>query len=115
MLATVRNGGTELIHTPHFDGLTDEDAQTVKDAGTVVSSCTGFGAPVFNVFNHDNIPTFRDGKPWPSGIIDGQGRGREAGYKPVNGRRCHAVLAQTDTTKSFIRADSPTKAQGAAC
>ena len=86
MLAAVRDGGRELIHTPHFGWLTDEDAQTVKAAGALVSSCTGFGAPVFDVFNHDNIPTFRDGKPWPAGIIDGQGRGREAGYKPVNGR-----------------------------
>ncbi len=86
MLAAVRDGGTELIHTPHFGWLTDQEAQSVKDAGAVVSSCTGFGAPLFNVFNHNNIPTFRDGKPWPSGIIDGQGRGREAGYKPVNGR-----------------------------
>ena len=86
MLDAVRDGGTELIHTPHFGWLTDEDAQMVKAAGAVVSSCAGFGAPVFNVFNHDNIPTFRDGKPWPSGILDGQGRGREAGYKPVNGR-----------------------------
>ena len=86
MLAAVRDGGTELIHTPHFGWLSDEEAQTVKNAGAVVSSCTGFGAPLFGVFNHDNIPTFRDGKPWPSGIIDGQGRGREAGYKPVNGR-----------------------------
>ena len=86
MLAAVRDGGTELIHSPHFGWLTDEDAKTVQAAGAVVSSCTGFGAPVFNVFNHDNVPTFRDGKPWPSAIIDGQGRGREAGYKPVNGR-----------------------------
>ena len=86
MLDAARAGGTELIHTPHFGWLTDEDAQAVKAAGAVVSSCTGFGAPVFDVFNHDNIPTFRDGKPWPSAIIDGQGRGREAGYKPVNGR-----------------------------
>ena len=86
MLAAVRDGASELIHTPHFGWLTDEDARTVKDRGAVVSSCTGFGAPVFDVFNHDNIPTFRDGKPWPGGIIDGQGRGREAGYKPVNGR-----------------------------
>jgi imidazolonepropionase-like amidohydrolase len=58
----------------------------VKNAGAVVSSCTGFGAPVFNVFNHENKPTFRDGKSWPTGILDGEGRGREAGYKPVNGR-----------------------------
>lgn len=84
MLAAVRDGGTELIHTPHFGWLTDEDAQTVKDAGAVVSSCTGFGAPVFDVFNHDNIPTFRDGKPWPSAIIDGQGRGREAGDRKLS-------------------------------
>jgi len=32
------------------------------------------------------VPTFRDGKPWPDGIIDGQGRGREAGEKAVNAR-----------------------------
>jgi imidazolonepropionase-like amidohydrolase len=86
MVDAVRDGATELIHTPHFGWVTDEDAKLVRDAGAVVSSCTGFGAPVFNIFNQDNIPTFRDGKPWPSGIIDGQGRGREAGYKPVNGR-----------------------------
>ena len=82
----LRDGATELIHTPHFGWVTDEEAQAVKNAGAVVSSCTGFGAPVFNVFNHDNKPTFRDGKPWPGGILDGEGRGREAGYKPVNGR-----------------------------
>ena len=89
MLAAVRDGGAELIHTPHFGWLTDEDAETVRDAGAVVSSCTGFGAPVFNVFNHDNIPTFRDGKPChgPAGfsmaIVDA---GLKTGYKPVNGR-----------------------------
>jgi len=86
LVAAVRDGASQLIHTPHFGWLTDEEARMVKDAGALVSSCTGFGAPVFNVFNHDNVPTFRDGKPWPSGIIDGQGRGREAGLKPVNGR-----------------------------
>jgi len=86
MVEAVRDGATELIHTPHFGWVTDQDVQVVKNAGTGVSSCTGFGAPVFNVFNHDNKPTFRDGKPWPGGIIDGEGRGREAGYKPVNGR-----------------------------
>ncbi len=49
-----------------------------------VPSSTGFGVPVFGVFNQDNKPTFRDGKPWPEGIIAGQGTGQEAGYKPVN-------------------------------
>jgi imidazolonepropionase-like amidohydrolase len=86
MLAAVRAGAKKLVHTPHFGWLTDADAKAVKDAGALVSSCTGFGAPVFGVFNQDNRPTFRDGKPWPDAILDGQGRGREAGYKPVNGR-----------------------------
>ena len=49
-------------------------------------STAGFGLPVFGVFNKNNVPTFRDGSPWPSGILDGQGRGREAGEKAVNGR-----------------------------
>jgi len=86
MMAAVRAGGVELVHTPHFDWVGEADAKEVKEHGAMVSSCTGFGAPVFDVFNHDNIPTFRDGGKWPDTIIDGQGRGREAGYKPVNGR-----------------------------
>jgi len=84
--AAIYAGARRLIHTPHYGWLSDADAKLVASAGAKVSSCTGFGAPVFDVFNHDNKPTFRDGKPWPEGIIDGQGRGREAGYKPVNGR-----------------------------
>jgi hypothetical protein len=34
----------------------------------------------------DNVPTFRDGSKWPDGILDGKGRGREAGEKSVNAR-----------------------------
>ena len=86
MDAAVKAGVKKLVHTPHFGWVTDEEAKAVADAHAQVSSCTGFGAPVFAVFNHDNKPTFRDGKPWPQGVLDGQGRGREAGYKPVNGR-----------------------------
>ena len=86
MLAAVRVGAQKLVHTPHFGWLTDADAKVVKDAGVEQLSTTGFGVPVFGVFNQDNIPTFRDGKPWPDAIIDGEGRGREAGYKAVNAR-----------------------------
>jgi len=86
MLAAVKAGVPKLVHTPHFQWMTDADAQAVKAAGIHVSSCTGFGAPVFNVFNRDNVPTFRDGGKWPDAILDGEGRGREAGYKSVNGR-----------------------------
>jgi imidazolonepropionase-like amidohydrolase len=86
MTEAVKAGARKLVHTPHFGWVSDAEAKQVKDAGAMVSSCTGFGAPVFGVFNQDNKPTFRDGRPWPDGILDGQGRGREAGYKPVNGR-----------------------------
>jgi imidazolonepropionase-like amidohydrolase len=41
---------------------------------------------VFGVFANDNTPRFRDGKAWPESIIDGDGRGQEAGYKAVNAR-----------------------------
>jgi imidazolonepropionase-like amidohydrolase len=41
---------------------------------------------VFGVHNQENRPTFRDGKPWPGGILNGQGLGQEAGEKTVNAR-----------------------------
>jgi len=86
MVIAVKLGARKLVHTPHFGWVTDDQAKAVKDAGAMVSSCTGFGAPVFGVFNKDNKPTFRDGGPWPEAILDGEGRGHEAGYKPVNAR-----------------------------
>lgn len=86
MLATVKAGAQKLVHTPHFGWLTEADAKIVRDAGVEVLSCAGFGVPVFGVYNQTNQPTFRDGKPWPEAILDGEGRGREAGYKAVNAR-----------------------------
>src|SRR5262245_57718820 len=86
MLAAVKAGVPKLVHTPHFQWMTAEDARAVKDAGVQVLSCVGFGAPVFDVFNKENVPTFRDGGKWPDAILDGEGRGREAGYKSVNAR-----------------------------
>ncbi len=86
MVDVVRLGGRKLIHTPHWDWVTEADAKVVKDAGAEMASCTGFGPPVFDVHNQDNKPTFRDGKPWPQGIVSNEGQGREAGLLPVNGR-----------------------------
>jgi imidazolonepropionase-like amidohydrolase len=86
MLAALDAGATKLVHTPHGSWLSEADARKVAQAGVETLSTAGFGLPVFGVFNQDNVPTFRDGRPWPDGIIDGQGRGREAGEKAVNGR-----------------------------
>jgi imidazolonepropionase-like amidohydrolase len=86
MLAAVKVGAQKLVHTPHFGWLSEADAKVVKDAGVEMLSCVGFGVPVFGVHNQTNMPTFRDGKPWPESILEGQGRGREAGEKAVNAR-----------------------------
>jgi enamidase len=86
MLAALDAGAAKLVHTPHGSWLSLEEAKKVAASGVETLSTIGFGVPVFGVFNQDNVPTFRDGKPWPEGIIDGGGRGREAGEKAVNGR-----------------------------
>src|SRR5436190_22923793 len=86
MMAAVDAGVIKLVHTPHFGWLAEEDAERVASAGVKQLSTIGFGVPVFGVFASDNKPRFRDGKPWPEAILDGEGRGREAGYKAVNAR-----------------------------
>ncbi len=86
MMAAVDAGVPLLVHTPHFGWLNFEDAKRVAAAGVKQLSTIGFGVPVFGVFADDNTPRFRDGKPWPESILDGDGRGQEAGYKAVNAR-----------------------------
>jgi imidazolonepropionase-like amidohydrolase len=86
MMAAVDAGVKKLVHTPHFGWLTFAEAQRVAAAGVHELSTIGFGVPVFGVFADDNQPRFRDGKPWPESILQGDGRGQEAGYKAVNAR-----------------------------
>jgi imidazolonepropionase-like amidohydrolase len=86
MMAAVDAGVKKLVHTPHFGWLTFEEAQRVAAAGVQELSTIGFGVPVFGVFADDNQPRFRDGRPWPESILQGDGRGQEAGYKAVNAR-----------------------------
>jgi len=86
MMAAVDAGVPLLVHTPHFGWLSLEQAKRVSAAGIKQLSTIGFGVPVFGVFADDNKPRFRDGKAWPESILDGDGRGQEAGYKAVNAR-----------------------------
>jgi imidazolonepropionase-like amidohydrolase len=86
MMAAVDAGVVKLVHTPHFGWLSFEDAKRVAAAGVKQLSTIGFGVPVFGVFADDNVPRFRDGGAWPDKILDGDGRGQEAGYKAVNAR-----------------------------
>lgn len=86
MVEAVKAGATKLVHTPHNGYVTAEQAKFIKDSGIEMLSTIGFGVPVFGVFNKDNKPTFRDGKPWPGGMEGVGGDGREAGEKAVNAR-----------------------------
>lgn len=86
MIAAVDAGVPLLVHLPNKDWVSKEDARKVAAAGVKVLGTVSFGSPVFGVFANDNKPRFRDGKPWPQGIVDGVRLGEEAGYMPVNAR-----------------------------
>ena len=102
LVAAVRLGARKLVHSVNINWVTKEQAREVAAAGAQVASITGFGSPNFDVFTQDNKPKFRDGKPWPEGIVDSQGVGQEAGYMPVNLRTLYDagvdVTYATDTT-----------------
>ena len=102
LVDSVRLGARKLVHSVNINWVTKAQAREVAAAGAQVASITGFGSPNFDVFSHDNLPKFRDGKPWPDGIVDSQGVGQEAGYMPVNLRTLYDagvdVSYATDTT-----------------
>src|SRR5262244_3081570 len=102
MVAAVDAGVPLLVHLPNKDWVSKEDAKKLAASGTKILGTVGFGTPVFGVFAEDNLPRFRDGKPWPESIVDGIRLGEEAGYMPVNARTvwdAGAVLGYcTDTT-----------------
>jgi imidazolonepropionase-like amidohydrolase len=86
MIDSVEAGAPLLVHTPHFGWVTEAQARQVAAAHVMQLSTIGFGVPVFGVFANDNKPRFRNGAPWPSGVINDEGLGQSAGYKAVNAR-----------------------------
>ena len=84
MRSAITAGAGKLVHTTNNSWLTNEEAQMVRDAGIENLTTVGFAVPTFGVFNDDNIPTFRDGSPWPEGILDTGSNA--AGEKVVNAR-----------------------------
>jgi imidazolonepropionase-like amidohydrolase len=86
MVAAIDAGARLLVHLPNKDWMSKEDARKLAASGTKILGTVGFGTPVFGVFADDNLPRFRDGKPWPESIVDGVRLGEEAGYMPVNAR-----------------------------
>ena len=102
LTGAVHIGAKKLIHSVNINFVSAGQAKEVAMAGAEVASITGFGSPNFDVFSHDNKPKFRDGKPWPEGIVDSIGVGQEAGYMPVNLRTLFDngvnIAYATDTT-----------------
>ena len=49
------------VDTPHFGWVTDDEARKVAAADVRNLSTVAFGAPLFDVFRQDNVPTCRDG------------------------------------------------------
>ena len=86
MMAAVDAGVRLLVHLPNKDWVTKEQVQKLVSTNTHILSAMGTWAPVFGVFASDNKPRTRDGRPWPDGITDGVGGGKEVGYAAVNGR-----------------------------
>ena len=107
MMAAVDAGVRRLVHVPNKSWVTRADAQKLAATGTHILATIGFGAPIFGVFENDNNPRFRDGKPWPQSIVgadllEGVPVGQEIGYTTVNSRTlwdAGAVLGYcTDST-----------------
>ena len=86
MMGAVDAGIRLLVHVPNKDWITTGQAAKLKATNTRILSAAGTWAPVFGVFSQDNSPRARDGKPWPAGITDGVGGGKEIGYALVNNR-----------------------------
>jgi imidazolonepropionase-like amidohydrolase len=102
LVAGIDAGVRLFVHLPNKNFISKEEAKKLADSGSKILTTTGFGPPVFGVFADDNKPRFRDGKPWPEGIVDGVRLGEEAGHAMVNARTAWdqgAIVAYcTDTT-----------------
>ena len=88
-MAATRAGVKHLVHTTNKNFLTRDEAREIAEAGVMVLSLAGFGAPVFDVFNNDNIPTFRNGDVYPDSIpqttrVPELFLGQEMGHVQVN-------------------------------
>lgn len=76
-LEVIKAKPDHLVHTPHIMQLTEEQAQTIADAGVPMMSTLGTFVPFYD---DDNQPVFRDAFPYPWHTLSSAGQG------PVNAR-----------------------------
>jgi imidazolonepropionase-like amidohydrolase len=101
MVAAIDAGVRRLVHLPNKDWTSREAAAKVASTNSIVLGLIAFGAPIIDrespppaqvTCPRDNMPRFRDGKPWPEAIAganrdaNGKATGTEAGYTIVNAR-----------------------------
>jgi imidazolonepropionase-like amidohydrolase len=87
-LAAVEAGTHLLVHSPHIQMITAEQAQAVADSGIPMVSTLGIFVPFFD---DANLPIFRDALPYPWETISSAGQG------PVNAR----MLWEAGVTYAF--------------
>jgi imidazolonepropionase-like amidohydrolase len=76
-LAAIEAQPDHLVHTPHIMQLTEEQAQTIADAGIPMMSTLSTFVPFYD---ENNQPIFRDAQPYPWNTLSSAGQG------PVNAR-----------------------------
>jgi imidazolonepropionase-like amidohydrolase len=92
MVAAIDAGVRRLVHLPNKDWTSREAAAKVAATNSIVLGLIGFGAPIIDVFEKDNMPRFRTGMPWPESIAganrdaNGKAMGTEGGYTIINAR-----------------------------
>jgi imidazolonepropionase-like amidohydrolase len=76
-LAAIETGTHSLVHSPHIQMLSAEQASAIADSGIPMVSTLGIFVPFFD---DTNLPIFRDALPYPWETISSAGQG------PVNAR-----------------------------
>ena len=97
MLAAVKAGVPKLVHTPHFQWMTESDAKAVKDAGVHVLSCVGFGAPVFDVFNKETSPRSAMAANGPTASLTARAVAARPATRRSTRERCGTAASCTAT------------------
>jgi imidazolonepropionase-like amidohydrolase len=100
-VAAIDVGVRRFVHLPNKDWTSREAAAKIASTNSIVAGLNAFGAPIIDresgppapvQFPKDDMPRFRDGKPWPEAIAganrdaNGKAMGTEAGYTIVNAR-----------------------------
>ena len=103
MVAAVSIGGKKLIHTPHFDWVTEAQADQVKAPGRWCPPAPASDRRCSMCSITTTSPPFATASPGRRAVISNEGQGREGGFLPINGRTLfdHGVVYAYCTDTNF--------------